>query len=78
MHVLVIPRAHIASLSEMKETDEAALGRLMLVAATVAHEQGLDESGFRTVINTGREAGQSVFHIHAHVLGGRRLSWPPG
>lgn len=77
VHVLVIPRAHIASLDDMKEEDEAALGRVMRVAATVAREQGL-EKGFRTVVNTGREAGQSVFHIHAHVLGGRSLGWPPG
>ena len=74
VHILVIPRTHIASLYDMKADDEAALGRVMRVAATVAGEQGLQESGFRTVINTGREAGQSVFHIHAHIIGGRSLS----
>ena len=77
-HVLVIPRAHIASLSESSEDDEALLGHLLLTAAFVAHGEGLGEDGYRTVINTGAGAGQSVFHIHVHVLGGRRLSWPPG
>ena len=77
-HALVIPRAHIASLNEAEESDAALLGHLLLVAARVAREEGLAESGYRTVINTGAGAGQSVFHIHVHVLGGRRLSWPPG
>jgi len=77
-HVLVIPREHIASLSEASEEDEPLLGHLLLTAAFVAHDEGLGEGGFRTVINTGAEAGQTVFHIHVHVLGGRRLTWPPG
>ncbi|HEX8285645.1 MAG TPA: histidine triad nucleotide-binding protein [Pyrinomonadaceae bacterium] len=75
-HALVIPRAHVASLNEAAESDEALLGHLLVVAARVAREAG--HAGFRTVINTGAEAGQSVFHVHAHVLGGRRLTWPPG
>jgi histidine triad (HIT) family protein len=77
-HALVIPRAHVASLNEASESDEALLGHLLLVAARVAREAGRAASGFRTVINTGADAGQSVFHIHVHVLGGRRLTWPPG
>ena len=77
-HALVIPRAHVASLNEAGEDDEALLGHLLLVAARVAREVGHAEGGYRTVINTGAGAGQSVFHIHAHVLGGRPLSWPPG
>ena len=77
-HALVIPREHIASLNEASETDEALLGHLLLVAARVAREAGHAEGGFRTVVNTGAEAGQTVFHIHVHVLGGRRLTWPPG
>jgi len=77
-HALVIPREHIASLGDAVESHEALLGHLLLIGARVAREAGLAESGFRTVINTGAGAGQSVFHIHAHVLGGRRLSWPPG
>lgn len=77
-HALVIPRAHIASLNEAAESDEALLGHLLVVAARVAREAGHAEGGFRTVVNTGAGAGQSVFHIHVHVLGGRRLTWPPG
>ncbi|HEX8558499.1 MAG TPA: histidine triad nucleotide-binding protein [Pyrinomonadaceae bacterium] len=77
-HALVIPRAHIASLGEAGDADEALLGHLLLVAARVAREAGHGDSGFRTVINSGAEAGQTVFHIHVHVLGGRPLTWPPG
>lgn len=78
VHVLVIPREHIASLSDAAQGDEAKLGQIMLAAARIARDEGLSEGGFRTVINTGAGAGQSVFHIHAHVIGGRPLSWPPG
>ncbi|MGH9945105.1 MAG: histidine triad nucleotide-binding protein [Pyrinomonadaceae bacterium] len=79
VHVLVIPRAHVVSLSEAAEEGEpAALGRLMQAAARVAAQEGLREGGYRTVINTGAGAGQSVFHLHVHVLGGRPLRWPPG
>lgn len=77
-HALVIPRQHVASLSEASETDEALLGHLLLVAARVARDEGLAASGYRTVINTGAEAGQTVFHLHVHLLGGRSLTWPPG
>ena len=78
VHVLVIPRVHIASLDDAGEADEAKLGQLMLAAARVARQEGLSEGGYRTVVNTGAGAGQSVFHIHLHVLGGRALAWPPG
>ncbi|MGB7922241.1 MAG: histidine triad nucleotide-binding protein [Pyrinomonadaceae bacterium] len=78
VHVLVIPRDHIESLDEASQRDEALLGHLLRVAARVANEQGLSESGYRTVINTGAGAGQSVFHLHLHLLGGRQLNWPPG
>lgn len=77
-HVLIIPRAHISSLNEASETDEALLGHLLRVAARVASDEGHAEGGYRTVINTGAGAGQTVFHIHVHLLGGRRLTWPPG
>ena len=77
-HVLVIPREHLESLDEATQKDEALLGHLLRVAARVANEQGLSEGGYRTVINTGAGAGQSVFHLHVHVLGGRSLNWPPG
>jgi histidine triad (HIT) family protein len=77
-HILIIPREHLESLDEASRQDEAMLGHLLRIAARVANEQGLTESGYRTVINTGAGAGQSVFHLHLHVLGGRTLSWPPG
>ncbi|HYG79381.1 MAG TPA: histidine triad nucleotide-binding protein [Pyrinomonadaceae bacterium] len=78
VHVLVIPRDHLESLDEAALNEEALLGHLLRIAARVANEQGLSESGYRTVINTGAGAGQSVFHLHLHVIGGRALSWPPG
>ncbi len=78
VHALVIPREHLESLDEASQRDEALLGHLLRVAARVANDQGLSSSGYRTVINTGAGAGQSVFHLHIHVLGGRLLNWPPG
>ena len=78
VHVLVVPRDHLESLDEAALSDEALLGHLLRVAARVANDQGLSEGGYRTVINTGAGAGQSVFHLHLHVLGGRSLAWPPG
>jgi histidine triad (HIT) family protein len=75
-HILVVPREHIASLNDA--TDAAMIGRLSLVAAQIAKQEGIAESGYRTVINTNRDGGQTVFHIHLHLLGGRRLAWPPG
>ena len=77
-HLLVIPREHLESLDEASRSDETMLGHLLRVAARVANEQGLGESGYRTVINTGAGAGQSVFHLHVHILGGRPMNWPPG
>lgn len=77
-HVLVIPREHLESLDEASRPDEPMLGHLLRTAARVANEKGLSESGYRTVINTGAGAGQSVFHLHVHVLGGRPMNWPPG
>lgn len=77
-HLLVIPVEHLDSLDEASRKDEQLLGHLLRVAARVANDEGLAESGYRTVINTGAGAGQSVFHLHVHVLGGRSLSWPPG
>jgi histidine triad (HIT) family protein len=77
-HLLVIPKEHLESLDEASQSDEALLGHLLRVGARVANEAGLAESGYRTVINTGAGAGQSVFHLHVHVLGGRPMNWPPG
>lgn len=76
VHVLVVPKRHVASLTDC--VDGAELGALMLLAAEVARREGIAETGFRTVINTGSDGGQSVFHLHAHVIGGREMGWPPG
>jgi histidine triad (HIT) family protein len=78
MHVLVIPREHLESLDDASQKDEALLGHLLRIAARMANEQGHADHGYRTVINTGAGAGQSVFHLHAHVLAGRPMHWPPG
>ena len=78
VHMLVIPKRHMVSLDETQEMDEALLGRLLVVCAKMARERGIAESGYRVVANTGREAGQTVFHLHFHVLGGRSFTWPPG
>ena len=75
-HILVVPREELPRLDEATEGHEALLGHLLLTAAQVAKQEGL--SGFRTVINNGAEAGQTVFHLHVHVIGGRALQWPPG
>ena len=75
-HVLVIPRVHVASLSDAD--DSAMLGEVLSLAASVARSEGLNGEGYRVVINNGRNAGQAVDHLHIHVLGGRKLSWPPG
>ena len=75
-HVLVIPKTHVASLNDAD--DAATLGRLILAAREIADAEGIASSGYRTVINTGADAGQTVHHVHLHLLGGRHLSWPPG
>ena len=76
VHVVIIPREHVASLNDA--TDAALIGRLSLAAAQIALAEGVGQSGYRTVINTNRDAGQTVFHVHLHLLGGRHLAWPPG
>ena len=76
VHLLVIPREHVASLGET--TDPALIGRLALLAAELAEKEGIAERGYRTVINTNADAGQTVFHVHLHLLGGRPMGWPPG
>jgi histidine triad (HIT) family protein len=77
-HVLVVPKRHIESLNELTEGDDSIVGELVRRAASIAMERGTAESGFRTVFNTNHDAGQTVFHIHLHLLGGRGMSWPPG
>jgi len=78
MHSLIIPREHLESLDDASQKDESLLGHLLRVGARVANDEGHGENGYRTVINTGAGAGQSVFHLHVHVLAGRPLNWPPG
>ena len=78
LHALVIPRRHIATLNDLKASEDALVGSMVRRAAAIAHERGFDESGYRTVLNCNSHAGQSVFHIHLHVLGGRAMTWPPG
>ncbi len=78
VHVLVIPRKHVSSLGEVAEGDQALLGHLMRTCLKVAQDKGIGASGYRIVTNAGRDGGQTVFHVHLHLLGGRALSWPPG
>lgn len=78
LHALVIPKAHIATLNDLAVEHDGLVGTLVRVAAGIAKERGLDQSGFRAVLNCNSQAGQTVFHIHLHVLGGRAMSWPPG
>jgi len=78
LHVLIVPRKHIASLNDLSSEDDALVGSMLRRAAALAKEHGYHERGYRTVFNTNREAGQTVFHIHLHLLAGRGLTWPPG
>lgn len=77
-HILIIPKKHIASVEEATPEDETLMGKLLLKANHIAEQEGLTEDGFRYVINTGGHGGQTVFHIHLHILGGRQMVWPPG
>lgn len=78
VHVLVIPRQEIVGLNNAEPSHEAMLGRLLLAARKVAEAKGIASDGYRCVINTGADGGQSVFHLHLHVIGGRQMAWPPG
>lgn len=78
LHALVTPRRHISSLNELREEDDGLVGKMVRVAADLARQHGHAEAGYRTVFNTNRGAGQTVFHIHLHLLAGRSLTWPPG
>jgi histidine triad (HIT) family protein len=77
-HVLVVPRTHVSSLNELGREHDAVMGKLLRVAASLAREKGCAEAGWRAVVNTNREGGQLVFHVHLHALGGRQMEWPPG
>lgn len=78
LHCLVIPKKHIATLNDLSPEDDGLVGELFRRAAALAREHGVADRGYRTLFNCNREAGQSVFHIHLHVLGGRPMGWPPG
>lgn len=77
-HVLVIPKQHIATINDLDESHRDLVGELFLAAKEIAQQEGIGERGYRTVMNCNEESGQSVFHVHLHVLGGRRMNWPPG
>jgi histidine triad (HIT) family protein len=77
-HVLIIPKEHIATLNDLTPDHRSAVGHILLVAKQIAGQLGVDASGYRVVANCNSDGGQAVFHIHFHLLGGRRLSWPPG
>jgi histidine triad (HIT) family protein len=77
-HILLIPKEHVRSVRELEEKHDGMLGELFRTAAHLARAEGVDETGWRMVTNVGRDAGQSVDHVHFHLLGGRRMSWPPG
>lgn len=77
-HVLVIPRKHVSAIHDLTDADAGAMGHLLVAAKKIADQEGLAAAGYRLVINDGDAAGQTVHHIHLHVLGGRNMSWPPG
>lgn len=77
-HILLIPKRHVVSLNEISEVDRSLLGHLLMVSGQIAKQEKINDNGFRVVINSGADAGQSVFHIHLHVMGGRPMAWPPG
>ena len=77
-HALIIPREHLESLNDAGKGDVPLLGHLLWLAPKIANQLGIAEDGFRTCINTGSDGGQSVFHLHVHVMGGRQMAWPPG
>lgn len=78
MHVLVMPRRHISTLNDLSKEDDQLVGEIVRRGAAIANERGYGEGGYRTVLNCNADAGQTVFHIHLHVLGGRSFAWPPG
>ncbi len=78
VHILIIPRKHISNTLELQEEDKALIGHIFMVASKIAQDRGIAERGFRLVNNCNAEAGQTVFHLHVHLLGGRAMGWPPG
>jgi histidine triad (HIT) family protein len=78
VHVLVLPREHIESVAELTPAQDGLWGRMLHVAQSIAEDEGIDETGFRLVVNNGKQGGQTVDHLHMHLLGGRQMTWPPG
>ncbi len=78
MHHLIIPKKHISTINDLSTDDEALVGKMYLAGKALAQQEGIADSGYRAVMNCGESAGQTVFHIHLHVLGGRKMEWPPG
>ena len=78
IHILIVPKKHISTSLDIQEEDNELIGRMLRAANAIAKEKGIAENGFRTVMNCNRDAGQTVFHIHLHLLGGRAMHWPPG
>lgn len=78
VHILIVPKAQIATVNDFKPEDAQMIGEMVLAARQIAEEKGISQSGYRLVINTLADAGQEIFHVHLHLLGGRRLKWPPG
>ncbi len=78
VHILLVPKREIPSLAEVTEKDKSLLGHLLIKASEIARNHGVSDSGYRIVINTNKEGGQEVYHVHLHILGGRQMNWPPG
>ncbi len=78
VHILIIPKEHISGVNDIDDKHKGLMGHILTIASKLASEKGIGESGFRIVVNSGKDAGQAVFHIHFHLLGGRPLAWPPG
>jgi len=78
VHILIIPRKHIASIAELKDEDASLVGRMIAAARDIARQKGIDRKGYRLVLNNGPLAGQTIYHLHLHLLGGRPMRWPPG
>ena len=78
VHTLIVPKKHISTLLDLKEEDSGLIGHIFKVAAKIAKDKGIAERGFRTVVNCNPESGQTVYHLHFHILGGRHMHWPPG
>jgi len=78
VHILIIPKKHISTLNDLEKVDDLVIGKMLRVAKDLAKSEGISESGYRTVFNCNSDGGQTVYHIHLHLLGGRQLNWPPG